>query len=81
MKTINVPIAGILTPFEQNELFDYLMDYFVFSQRIFAVSQGLIKMTDADINFAEEMISRSIQKIVPLLEKCGMKGKKIEMGP
>ena len=82
MKTINIPVEGMLTPFEQNELFDYLMDYFIYTERanVFLFSKGKITPEmEQDFKMCMDNIDRAKKVIIPLLEKTGMKGKKIKL--
>jgi hypothetical protein len=75
MKIHNVPVSAMLTSFEENELFDYLLDYFIYSQKILVASSGKVKLTDEDFSASMNSMMRAVEKIVPLLEKCGMKNK------
>jgi hypothetical protein len=77
--TINIPVEAMLTPFEFNELFDYMFDYFIYSQRLLVESSGKVRLTDDDALKSAKSMFRAVEKIVPLLEKCGMKNKYCEL--
>lgn len=76
--TINIPVGAMLTPFQLNELFDYLTDYFIYSQRLFVGSSGKVVLTDDDFLKSANSMNKAVEKIIPLLEKCGMKNKNYE---
>jgi hypothetical protein len=78
-KVYNIPVEAMLTPFEFNELFDYLADYFIYSQRVLVVGSGKVSISDKDLVMSVNYMNRAVEKVIPLLEKCGLKNVNFEL--
>lgn len=78
--TYIIPAEAMLTPKELNDLFDYSIDYFVYAEMLFAATieeENGVLISDAALHSIARRMQEAKDVIVPLLEKCGMKGRRV----